>query len=354
MIHWNFSITSSARWSRSCESWSWALRLSRWARSSRLPARSASPSRLRIWAIRSRRAVEVGRLGLEDRLGRAVGASDADGHRPGSGGAGDDVVGRHEPAEALAELGQDGGAVGVGEPVRLVEDDDRALPLADQGRQRLVLGADQVVVEDEDQQVGPRGQVAGFLLARRPASPISERPGVSVRKTVPSTPSMRVGVVLALLGRPHDGLGLADVSAQQGVDQRRLAGRAGAEDDDVELAAFAAGPELAQLPVQLGPGRLVADLADHALGLLGLDGRGLDHVGRDRGRSSRPARAIRQARRPTQIAPIASRTIRTTRKARPRPRDCRANRSCSSVKRADQPGDQPQRRDREQDRDRRV
>ena len=57
--------------------------------------------------------------------------------------------------------------VGVGEPVGLVEDDDRALPLADQGRQRLVLGADQVVVENEDQQVGARGQVAGFALARR-------------------------------------------------------------------------------------------------------------------------------------------------------------------------------------------
>ena len=132
---------------------------------------------------------EVGRLVLEDGLGRAVVAADADRHRPGRGRAGDDVVGRHQPAEPLAELGQDRVAIGVGEPVRLVEDDDRPLALAHQGRQRLELGADQVVVEDEDQQVGPRGQLAGFLLARRAASPISERPGVSVRKTVPSTPS---------------------------------------------------------------------------------------------------------------------------------------------------------------------
>ena len=91
---------------------------------------------------------------------------DADRHRPRRGRAGDDVVGRHQPAQPLSELRQDGGAVGVGEPVGLVEDDDRALSLANQGRQRLVLGADQVVVENEDQQVGPRRQLARFPLAR--------------------------------------------------------------------------------------------------------------------------------------------------------------------------------------------
>ena len=34
--------------------------------------------------------------------------------------------------------------------------------------QRLELGADQVVVDDEQEQVGPRGQVAGLGLADRP------------------------------------------------------------------------------------------------------------------------------------------------------------------------------------------
>ncbi len=113
---------------------------------------------------------EVGLLFLEDGLGRAIGPLQADGQWPRRGGAGDDVVGRHEPAEAFFQLRQDRGGVGVGEPVGLVEDDDRALPLADQGRQRLELGANQVVVEHENQEVGAGGQLAGFALAlgRRP------------------------------------------------------------------------------------------------------------------------------------------------------------------------------------------
>ncbi len=60
--------------------------------------------------------------------------------------------------------------------------------------------------------------------------------------------------------------------------KRRLAGRAGAEDDDVKLAAVLAGLDLAQFPVQPGLGGLVRHLPDHVSGVLRLDGRGLDHV----------------------------------------------------------------------------
>ena len=47
--------------------------------------------------------------------------------------------------------GPHGVAILIREPVGLVQEDDRALPLTDQRGERLVLGADQVVVEDEDQ-----------------------------------------------------------------------------------------------------------------------------------------------------------------------------------------------------------
>ena len=93
--------------------------------------------------------------------------------------------------------------------------------------------------------------------------------------------------------------------------------------------------------VQLGPGRLVLDLPDHAFGVLGLHGRGLDHVvgGLDRWTSSRAA--IARANRPAQSAPRPpGATIKTIRKATPRPRECWANRSCKLGQRAEQPGRQ--------------
>ena len=127
-------------------------------------------------------------------------------------------------------------------------------------------------------------------------------------------------------------LGLADLAAQQRVDQRRLAGRARPEDDDVELAALAAGADLAEFPVQLGLDLLVADLTDHALRLVGLHRGGLDHVGRDRyrGRPAPPYRD-RQASRPNQRP--RSPSARSGRSGTPAPGPAirRANRSCISL-----------------------
>ena len=66
--------------------------------------------------------------------------------------------------------------------------------------------------------------------------------------------------------------------AEQRVDERRLAGRAGAEHDDVKLPALAARLDFAQFAVQAGLGGLIRHLPDHFSGVLGLNRRGLDHV----------------------------------------------------------------------------
>ena len=217
---------------------------------------------------------EVGGLGLVDDLRGAVGAGDPDGGRAGPGGDRHDVGRRHDPGQALAELPQDRVAVVVAEPIGLVQDDDRPLPLPRQGRQGLELGADQVVVEDEQEQVGPRGQVAGLALAGRPPlADLGEAGGVG-QEDLPLDPLDRMGVGLAAAGRPHRGLGGADGLADQGVDERGLARRAGPEDDDAELVAAPVGPERGELGVEADLGRLVADLRDDPLGLLGL------HLGR--------------------------------------------------------------------------
>ena len=72
---------------------------------------------------------------------------------------------------------------------------------------------------------------------------------------------------------------LAGFSAQKCADERSLAGRAGSEDDDVELATVLTGPERGELLIQAGSGRLILDLTDDALGLAGLNRCGLDDVG---------------------------------------------------------------------------
>ena len=91
------------------------------------------------------------------------------------------------PASRSRELRQDRRQVVVGKPVLLVEDDDRPLAQPGQLDQRRVLGADQVVIDHEQQQVGADGQARASISRASPASPASDSPGVSVRQTVAST-----------------------------------------------------------------------------------------------------------------------------------------------------------------------
>ena len=243
-----------------------------------MPARSVSPSGCRIWRSGREAPRARGGWGSSTVSVEPSALLERTGNRPGRGGTRHDILGRDEPAQPLAQLRQDGRAVGVGETVRLVEDDDRPLSLADQGGERLVLGADQVVVEDEDQQVGARRQVAGFALTRSrrprrsPTSPACPSGRRSRRRPRARTCGSRP------LGRAHDRLGLAGFAPEQCIDQRGLARRARSEDDDVELAAALAGPEVGQLLVQSDLGRRVLDLADDGFSMVRLNGRRLDDV----------------------------------------------------------------------------
>ena len=158
------------------------------------------------------------------------------------------------PRQPLSELGQDGGAIRLGEAVRLVEDDDRALSLASQGRQRLVLGAGQVVVDDEEEQVGPRGQVAGFPLAHRDPLRRSRRARACRSGGRFPRPPRRPGCGSRRAGSCPSRPRSCRRAAQQRVDQRRLARRARAEDDDVKLAPMPAGANRGELLARARPG----------------------------------------------------------------------------------------------------
>ena len=87
-------------------------------------------------------------------------------------------------------------------------------------------------------------------------------------------------MALAVAGRAHDGLGGAHLAAQQGVDQRGLAGGHGAEDDHVQRADFlhAFGLELGKLAGQLLSPRRVAHPVDELAGPLRLDSGRLHEI----------------------------------------------------------------------------
>ena len=108
--------------------------------------------------------------------GRAVGELDLDLERVGPGGGHHDVVGPDQVADPLVlDLGVDLVAVGVGVAVDLVEDeDDRLLGLAELG-QGLDLDALHVAGDDEEDQVGVPGDVAGQGLADLAADLVDPR-----------------------------------------------------------------------------------------------------------------------------------------------------------------------------------
>ena len=247
--------------------------------------------------------------------------------------------------EPLAELVEDRVAVGLGEAVLLVEDHDRTFPLARQADQGLELGADQIVIDHEDEQVRACGEVARLAFALGPpgadlgdARRVGEQDG-------PLDPLDDLRVLLAAAGRPHHGLGLADVLTEQGVDQRGLPRGARAEDDDVKPAPDAVGADRGELVAEVILGRLVLDLVDDQLGLIGLNLGGADDI---LGRASRARRASGvcpsfQNIRTAAIDDATARIDVVATKAIARASECLARRVVHLVDRRDQPGHRPER-----------
>ena len=75
-------------------------------------------------------------------------------------------AGSTRPESRSRELRQNRHQVVVGKTVLLVQHDDRAFPQSGQLDQGRVLAADQVMIDDEEQQIGTDGQSAGLDLSR--------------------------------------------------------------------------------------------------------------------------------------------------------------------------------------------
>ena len=177
-----------------------------------------------------------------------------------------------------------------------------------------------------------------------PPAPISERPGVSVRKTVPSTPwsvyvwlSPRwvVPIVASVLptSRPSSAL-ISEVLPAEPVPKMttwnsRRSRPARISPSSRSSSALAC---------------LVAHLADHALGLVRLDGRGLDHVGRDRcGRRTCTARPRPPGHASQPDGPDRQQDDQDDQERQPEPARFPGEPLVHLVQRADQPGRQPER-----------
>ena len=160
-------------------------------------------------------------------LGRAVGELDLDLVGVGPGGRHDDVVGTDQVFDPLVlDLGVDLVAVELGIAVDLVEDeDDRLLGLAQLG-QGFDLPALHVAGDDEEDQIGVAGDVAGQGLADLAADLVDAR-RIDHDELGPfEAGAVRVACCQrwAAPGRRAVGRAdLEDVLAHQGVQDRRLA-----------------------------------------------------------------------------------------------------------------------------------
>ena len=110
----------------------------------------------------------------------------------------------------------------------------------------------------------------------------------------------------------------------------------------MKLAAFPAGLDFAQFPVQPGLGRLVRHLPDHLAGVLRLNGRGLDHVFGGLNRRAFAGAWSSRATRPAQSAPTARRTIKTIEKGETKAPRMLGEPVVELGRRAEQPGGQSQ------------
>ncbi len=113
---------------------------------------------------------------LPDDLRGAVGLLDLDPDRVGPGRGQDDVLGVDQALHPLVlELGVDRLAVGLGIAVDLVEDQDDRLLMRAQLREGLDLPALHVAGDDEEDQVGGAGDLAGQGLADLAADLVDAR-----------------------------------------------------------------------------------------------------------------------------------------------------------------------------------
>ena len=182
----------------------------------------------------------------------AVGELDLDLVGVGPGGRHDDVVGPDEVLDPLVlDLGVDLVAVDVGIAVDLVEDeDDRLLGLAERA-QGFDFGALHVAGDDEEDEIGVAGDVAGEGLADLAADLVDARR--VDHDELGSFESGPVGCVVlpalggAIDGRAVGGAHLEDVLAHEGVQDRRLAPADHAERGDLDRRFIELLAELAQL-----------------------------------------------------------------------------------------------------------
>ena len=211
-----------------------SARSSRRARSKRLPARRVSPSRARIAATRASRAsrsgasssrvVSVVPSGLRTRTGTGDGSAAT---------ATTSSAGTRPPSRSrtLARIASRSSSVSRS---FLLSATINRLPSRAISPTMPLIGPRHVVIDDENEQIGPQRQLHGLRLAGAAAlAGLAERGRVGQeQRAFHALDGVRVGP--AVRGRPHRRPGLAGAPAEQRIHQRGLADRPGAQHDDVK------------------------------------------------------------------------------------------------------------------------
>ena len=196
--------------------------------------------------------IDQGRRPFPLNASGSIGKLDLDLERVGSGGRHHDVIGANEVFDPLVfDLGVDLVAIDVGIAVDLVEDeDDRLLGLAELG-EGIDFAALHVAGDDEQNQIGVAGDVAGQGLADLAADLVDSG---CIDHDEPR--ALEAGafccVVLPPLGgsrdrRPVRRADLEDLLSHEGVEHRRLAPADHAERGDLDRGLVELAAEVAQL-----------------------------------------------------------------------------------------------------------
>ncbi len=161
----------------------------------------------------------------------------------GIGAHGEDVGGIDEVGEPIAHGGHDGRAIGGGIEIGLVEDHHEGFADLGESSEGVEFGSDEVMIDDEEEEVGSFGEIAGFALAEHAggggfgyAWRVGEKNGAS--KTGPLCGVKRAGGCGAM-GWARGG----DLPAHERIDDRCFSRGDGAEHGDAQLARGLTGLE---------------------------------------------------------------------------------------------------------------
>ena len=136
--------------------------------------------------------------------------------------------------EPLAQLVEHREAIFLGEPVFLVQHHDQPLAQPRERKERFAFEPGEIVIDDEEDQVGPGGKLERLGLARGTVGPRITKPRRVSQQQGPLDAVDRIRMHETMFCGADCGAGFAHAAPEQRVDQGGFTHRPDAKRDDVE------------------------------------------------------------------------------------------------------------------------